>query len=217
MTAATIVGLLRKTKESGTISEVDEATVEVLRELAIPLVNGVWQLDRRQRVELAKRAVSCGAQIDTVVGTLSWKDFERFIAGVLEENNYKCIESFRRRGDSDTEGMEIDVVGVLGRRVVSVDAKMWGVRSGKTGALRTAAQRQASRTERLVTMLPRIAERLGISGGTYHLYPVLVTWLIEDVEIADGVPIVPVFKFNSFILDIEMYDDFMVSYPGELA
>ena len=53
-------------------------------------------------------------------------------------------------------------------------------------------------------------------GGEYEFIPIIVTWLVEEVEMHEGVPIVPVFKFNSFILNFEQYQDLMVSYRGQL-
>ena len=53
-----------------------------------------------------------------------------------------------------------------------------------------------------------------LTPGDYLLFPVLVTWLVEDVELHEGVPVVPIFKLNSFILDFYQYEDLMVSYLG---
>ncbi|MCK4566483.1 MAG: hypothetical protein KAU48_04155, partial [Candidatus Thorarchaeota archaeon] len=52
--------------------------------------------------------------------------------------------------------------------------------------------------------------------GPYTIIPVMVTWLVEEVELHEGVPVVPVFKLNSFIQDFEMYEDLVVSYTGQL-
>ncbi|MHA3964217.1 MAG: hypothetical protein AM325_011855, partial [Candidatus Thorarchaeota archaeon SMTZ1-45] len=53
-----------------------------------------------------------------------------------------------------------------------------------------------------------------LTSGNYRLVPVLVTWLVEDVELHEGVPVVPIFKLNSFILDFDQYEDLIVSYLG---
>ena len=42
----------------------------------------------------------------------------------------------------------------------------------------------------------------------------MVTWLVEEVEMHEGVPVVPVFKLNGFIQDFETYEDRIVSYHG---
>ena len=111
--------------------------------------------------------------------------------------------------------MEIDVIGVKGATIIAVDAKMWGTRSGKASALRTAAEKQKTRTQELSEELDRLAEKMGSLAMTeYQLFPVIVTWLVEDVELHEGVPVVPIFKLNSFILDLYQYEDLIVSYSG---
>ncbi|MHA1286813.1 MAG: hypothetical protein ACTSPB_05345, partial [Candidatus Thorarchaeota archaeon] len=55
-----------------------------------------------------------------------------------------------------------------------------------------------------------------MTKGQYTIFPIMVTWLVEDVEMHEGVPVVPVFKFNGFIQDFEMYEDRIVSYSGQL-
>jgi hypothetical protein len=175
------------------------------------------QLDREDRIQLAMEAVSLGVQVEKVVSLLNWKDFEGLVANILEENSFTCVESFRRRGNQELEGMEIDVIGVKGSTIVSVDAKMWGVRGGKSSALKTAAENQNGRTYVLSTELERLSKKMKtLQCGSYHLLPMIVTWLVEDVQFYDGVPIIPVFKFNSFMLQLPDYEEMIVSYKGEL-
>lgn len=115
-------------------------------------------------------------------------------------------------------GMEIDVVGVRGRTIIAIDAKMWGVRSGKGSALKTAAEKQKTRTLELSSELDRLSKKLtSLTNGSYTIFPVLVTWLVEDVELHEGVPVVPIFKLNSFIHELDNYEDLVVNYTGQLS
>jgi hypothetical protein len=148
---------------------------------------------------------------------MTWKDFEGFVAGILAENTYKCVESFRRVGNSEIHGMEIDVVGVRGRTIIAVDAKMWGVRGGKASALKTAAEKQKTRTFELSQELQRLFKKIpSLAEDTYTIFPVIVTWLVEEVEFHEGVPVVPIFKLNSFIQELEHHEDLVVSYKGQM-
>jgi hypothetical protein len=172
-------------------------------------------IDRTQRIDLAKIAVQKGASIGEIVEFLTWKDFEGFVASILIANNYQCIESFRRRGNSLVRGMEIDVIGVKGSIIIAIDAKMWGIRIGKAAALKTAAEKQKKRTQELSEELEKLSLKISdLRAREYQIFPVLVTWLVEEVEIHEGVPVVPIFKLNSFILDLDQYEDIMVSYSG---
>ncbi len=212
-----LIRALRATMSSETLSQPDDEVAGALTELGLQDQSGVWTLDRDSRVRLAFVAVERGVEIESVAMALTWKDFERLVAGILEENGYACVESFRRRGTSSLKGMEIDVIGHAGRRIVCVDAKMWNVRGGKASALGTAALRQKERTQRLVELLPSLSARLRLSHGKYHLVPAVVTWLVEDLEIFDGVPVVPVFKLNTFLIELDAEEDAFVSFVGDLA
>ena len=208
-----ITEILRQTKEGGEVSSTGSLTEEVLDQLGVSLSSGIpIQVNRTQRIDLARRAVKEGANIADVVDLLTWKDFEGFVASILSENTYRCVERYRRRGNSLIQGMEIDVIGVKGNTIISIDAKMWSIRSGKASALKTAAEKQKKRTLELSEELNKLSEKMGtLTERTYRLFPVLVTWLVEEVELHEGVPVVPIFKLNSFILDLDQYEDLVVS------
>ncbi len=208
---ARIVELLRKTREDPRIKQIEEGYRRVLEEERISSnENGVWIIKREHRIQLAIRAIELGASPERVIKELTWKDFEGLIASILQANGFRCIQSFRRRGDGSNRGMEIDVIGVRGHRILSIDAKMWGVRSGKSSALQAAAEKQVERSKRLANDLHALRERMGhLNEGRYDIIPVLTTWLIEDIEFHEGVPIVPVFKFNTFVLQLEEFEDML--------
>lgn len=212
-----IIEVLRRTKESGTIDDLSGLDTHYLASLGLVVVDATINVDRTSRVNLAALAVTYGASISSIVEEMNWKDFEVFVAHILTENNYRCVESYRRRGDSHTKGMEIDVVGVRGDKILAVDAKLWGVRGGKKAALQSAAQKQKERSGNLANELSRLSEKIpGLKSREYQIYPILVTWLVEEIELHDGVPLVPVFKLNSFIVNMDQYDDLMTSYIGSL-
>jgi hypothetical protein len=212
-----ILEVLQRTKETNTTEDLCGLDHEYLASLGLDLGQPSLTIDRTTRMNLAVQAVNLGALVASVVGEMTWKDFEVFVARILTENSYQCVESYRRRGNSEIKGMEIDVVGVRGNRIVAVDAKLWGVRGGKKTALQTAAEKQRERSRRLANDLSILAEKIPSLGAQdYRIYSVLVTWLVEEVELHNGVPVVPVFKLNSFIVDMDQYDDLMVAYRGSL-
>ncbi len=212
----TIIEVLKQTKENDELSLTNSEKIKLLDQLGIAnTCETTIIIDRNQRIDLAKRAVQLGASIGEIVEFLTWKDFEGFVASILSANNYQCVESFRRRGNSLVQGMEIDVIGVRGPIIIAIDAKMWGIRSGKTSALRTAAEKQKKRTQELSEELEKLSLKMSdLRAREYQLFPILVTWLVEEVEIHEGVPVVPIFKLNSFILDLDQYEDIMISYSG---
>ena len=215
---STILEILDQSKEIGIVVDFDCVDPDLCHELNLSInPDGTMTIDREKRIDLAMLITENGVEIAEVVKLMTWKDFEGLIASILSENNFACTESFRRRGTSDIKGMEIDVIGIRGRMALSVDAKMWSVRGGKASALRTAAEKQKERTFRLTSQLAQLSKKIpSMMKGLYTIIPVMVTWLVEEVELHEGVPVIPVFKLNSFIQDFEMYEDRVVSYTGQL-
>jgi len=215
---STILEILDQSKDTGKVTDLECVNTDLCYKFNLHVTQDeTITVDREKRIDLAMQVVELGAEIVEVVKLMTWKDFEGLIAGILSENNFRCTESFRRRGSSDVKGMEIDVIGVRGPMALSVDAKMWSVRGGKASALRTAAEKQKERTIRLTTQLSRLSEKIpSMVKGQYTIIPIMVTWLVEEVELHEGVPVVPVFKLNSFIQDFELYEDLVVSYTGQL-
>lgn len=215
---STILEILDQSKETGRVTDLECVDTNLCYEFNLQVdQDGYISVDREKRINLAMFVIEHGAEIAEVVKLLTWKDFEGLVASILSENNFSCTESFRRRGTSDVKGMEIDVIGIRGNVALSVDAKMWSVRGGKASALRPAAEKQKERTIRLTSQLERLSQKIpSMMAGEYNIIPVMVTWLVEEVEIHEGVPVVPVFKLNSFIQDFEMYEDLVVSYTGQL-
>ncbi|RDE14298.1 MAG: hypothetical protein C4K48_06250 [Candidatus Thorarchaeota archaeon] len=212
------IEILRQTKEGNIISHEEYIGRNVLEHFGLPRDSERRIIvDREKRVDIAMAVVGKGVDIAEVIGLLTWKDFEGLIATIMSENGFRCTESFRRRGNSSIRGMEIDVIGMHDRSVFSVDAKMWGIRGGKSSALCEAAVKQKERTVRLLAQREKLSEKLRpVVPGDYEFFPILVTWMVEDVELYEGVPVVPVFKFNTFILDFDTYRDLVVSYTGRL-
>ncbi|MHA1925440.1 MAG: hypothetical protein ACXABV_11750 [Candidatus Thorarchaeota archaeon] len=208
-----LMKILRESKEDNHLNEVDSGLGDILTAMgAVEIEAGKWKVDRSVRIDIALRAVSKGVEIERAVNLLTWKDFEGFVSNILTENDYRCVESFRKRGTSETRGMEIDVIGLRGNSIIAVDAKMWGIRIGKSSALKTAAEKQKERTKRLCKMMPLLAKKIdSLVNGYYTLMPVLVTWMVEEVVFHEGVPIVPVFLVNSFLQDIAVYEDLIAT------
>ncbi len=215
---STVLEILDQSKETGIVVDFECVDTDLCYELNLCVTqNGTMAVDREKRIDLAMLITEHGVEIAEVVKLMTWKDFEGLVASILSENSFACTESFRRRGTSDVKGMEIDVIGIRGHMSLSVDAKMWSVRGGKASALRTAAEKQKERTFRLTSQLPQLSKKIpSMMKGLYTIIPVMVTWLVEEVELHEGVPVVPVFKLNSFIQDFERFEDLVVSYTGQL-
>jgi len=214
---STVIEILDQSKDTGIVDDLESVDTDLCYNLNLHVnAEGKIVVDREKRIDLAMLLTEQGMEIADVVDLMTWKDFEGLVASILRENSFMCTESFRRRGTSHIKGMEIDVIGIRGHVSLSVDAKMWSVRGGKASALRTAAEKQKERTNRLTTQLQQLSKKIpSMTKGQYTIFPVMVTWLVEEVEMHEGVPVVPVFKLNGFIQDFEIYEDRIVSYSGQ--
>ncbi|MGY5881675.1 MAG: hypothetical protein RTV31_15595 [Candidatus Thorarchaeota archaeon] len=214
---STIIEILDQSKDTGIVDDLECVDTDLCYELNLHVdEESKIIVNREKRIDLAMLLTEQGVEIANVIELMTWKDFEGLVASILSENSFICTESFRRRGTSDIKGMEIDVIGIRGRMALSVDAKMWSVRGGKASALRTAAEKQKDRTNRLTSQLERLSKKIpSMTKGQYNIFPVMVTWLVEEVEMHEGVPVVPVFKLNGFIQDFEIFEDRVVSYSGQ--
>jgi hypothetical protein len=212
-----ILSLLGQSKNGSQVENLPRDLIHGLEGLDVRLETD-GSISRDARISLAVRAITLGCDVEEVIEQLTWKDFEGFVARVLLENDYQCIESFRRRGNRTERGMEIDVIGIKGSVILAIDAKMWGVRSSKASALRSAVSKQSARTARLANELDRLSARVvAMKAGEYTLIPILVTWLVEEVEIHEGVPVVPIFKLNAFLFDLNRFDDLVITFDGRLT
>jgi hypothetical protein len=214
----TLLSILKHSKNGDAIHSTSDMMTNVLEDLGGKSgTEMTWTLTRDQRIAVALKAISMGIDPESVVMNMTWKDFEGLVAQVLAENNYECTESFRRRGNKLEEGMEIDVIGVKGDSMLVIDAKMWGIRKYKASALVEAVKKQVVRTERLAAQLDRLTKRIpNLRPRKYELFPIMVTWLVEDVKLYEGVPVVPVFKLNSFLQELSHFQDMVISIEGVL-
>ena len=115
-----LIALLKTTKKGHVFIEdlkrdvriASDIVTELLRKLqlegAIYLVDDLVQADTAMRMQLAGKALSLGADIESTARLLRWQEFEEIAGVVLERNDYAVQRNvrFKRRGNK----MEIDVV-----------------------------------------------------------------------------------------------------------
>jgi len=143
--------------------------------------------DRLKAAILSLRFAGCDA--NKVARQLSWKDFEHLAAEILDSCGYKTRTNVRLVKPS----MEIDVVGINSGLALMVDCKHW--KRNNISAIANYARKQAARTSRLVVL------DAGIKGAV----PVILTLEAESVRFVEGIPVVPIAQFRSFVLEVQSY------------
>lgn len=139
------------------------------------------------RLYAAMLALHRGCDIEQVSMHLSWKDFEKLASEVLLSFGYRTqinVVLTKPR-------IEIDVVGVSSAFAIVVDCKHW--KRSNLSSITNFSTKQAARAEHLLKHDKKISLAV----------PVIMTLHSESVEFAGGVPLVPVHKFRSFVMDVK--------------
>jgi restriction endonuclease len=139
------------------------------------------------RLYTAMLALQLGCDIELASRHLFWKDFEKLASEVLTSLGYQTRTNVRLTKPR----MEIDVVGTSAGFAIAVDCKHWN-RSNRS-SVAAFSEKQAARAERLLKHDARISQ----------VVPVIMTLQAETVRFVGGIPIVPVHKFKSFVIEVK--------------
>ena len=122
-------------------------------------------------------------------GEAIWQNFERLVAFIFEANDFQVIinkiKTFKRKR------RQYDVIARKNDRIFLVECKKWAGNRHRPSALKKAIVQHKERTE--------FYENLTGEATT----PILVTLIEEDIKFYEDLPIVPIFKLNSFINEID--------------
>lgn len=145
------------------------------------------EFSESDRLYAAMLALQGGCDVEQVSTHLSWKDFEKLASEVLRSFGYRTLTNIHLAKPR----MEIDVVGVSSAFAIAIDCKHW--KRSSPSAISGFAKKQAARAKRLLTWDVRISQAV----------PVIMTLHAESVKFVHGVPVVPVHKFKSFVMDVK--------------
>lgn len=140
--------------------------------------------------------------IEDLLEGFDWRGFEEIIGEILNSNGFKIYRNFRFK---TKRRYEIDLVAIGNRRVLCIDCKQWGKGRYKKSGLRNAVEKQRERVKQLLKFLkknPIAQDKLNLK---YEFHPLIVTLLQEELIKENGVFIVPVWKLNSFLVELEDY------------
>lgn len=141
------------------------------------------------RLKAAAIALQMGCDAEQVSKHLSWQDFEKLTSQVLVSFGYKTQTNLR----FSKPRMEIDVVGVNSGFAIVVDCKHW--KRNNLSSISNYSRKQAARAERLIQHDKKISQAV----------PVILTLHAESVRFVSGIPIVPIFRFKSFVMDVKSF------------
>lgn len=140
------------------------------------------------KISAALLALRIGGDIEQVSTCLSWKDFEKLASELLTFFGYRTRTNVRL----SKPRMEVDVVGTdLDGFTLAVDCKHW--KRNNLTSISVFCEKQAARAKRLMEGDKSISQ----------VVPVVLTLHPDSVRFIHGVPLVPILKFRSFLIDVK--------------
>jgi Holliday junction resolvase-like predicted endonuclease len=156
-------------------------------------------------LEKIKKELLKGRTIEEILENFDWKDFEKTVSEIFLANNFKVKQNFifktKRR-------YEIDVLAIDERFIFCVDCKEWSRGRYKKTGLKYAAKDQEERLKQIKKFLKKnliARQSMKIDLEKQKFYPFIVTLFEEDLLKENETLFVPVWKLNSFLLNMEKF------------
>lgn len=210
-----IIALLGKTQNGPVSHEIINKHANVPHQVAekllqslqkadlINLKNGNVETGTLQRLKLAIRALTLGADIERVSSHLRWQEFETMTALALEQNRYEVTQNLRFKCKG--RRWEIDVVGCKKSLILCVDCKHWH-HALSLSALERIAVEQVERTKALADSSPNPAFKSinGYFEGA-KIVPIVLSLMDCRFKFYENVPIVPILQIQDFLNQLPEY------------
>jgi hypothetical protein len=172
-----------------TSNSVAESALSYLQDNKIGYVSkNAIKFSVSHKISAALLALRIGGDIEQVSTCLSWKDFEKLASELLTFFGYRTRTNVRL----SKPRMEVDVVGTdLDGFTLAVDCKHW--KRNNLTSISFFCEKQAARAKRLMEY----------DKSIFHVVPVVLTLHPDSVRFIHGVPLVPIIKFRSFLIDVK--------------
>lgn len=215
--AKLLTSLLKMTKASSVLIEdvkIDsrlplEYCSSLLKKLQhesiINIIDKQIEVDTTNRLKIAVKAISLGADIQDVSDNLDWREFEEITAIALKNNGYSVHNNVRfKRID---HRFEIDVVATKKPIVLCVDCKHWK-RAITPSTLKRIVEEQTHRTKALADSLTNKKRALPCTQWEKAMFiPAILSLIPNAFKFYYEVPIVPVLQIQDFISQLPLNMD----------
>ncbi len=141
-------------------------------------------------LEKIRKQIKSGRSIEDVLKKVDWKDFEKTVGEIFSQHNFKVKRNLRFK---TKKRYEIDIFASKRNFAICVDCKQWEQGRYKASAVKNSIKKQIERIEELKTHMKEVIK----------IYPMIITLFDEDIIKENNVFVVPVWKLNSFLLEIE--------------
>jgi Holliday junction resolvase-like predicted endonuclease len=222
-----LISLLKLTKDGPVLTECvnQDARIasDIVRKLLEKLQNedmlylkeDTVEANSDNRLRLAVKAASLGADVEHISAFLRWQEFEDIAAIALERNGYVVAKNVRFKHAG--RRWEIDVVGCRKPLVLCVDCKHWQ-RGLKPSALRKIVEAQVERAHALANTLPSAALKVEcVKWNRAKFVPVILSLIPSSFKFYDNVPVVPVLQLQDFLIQLPAQVESLTYFVKEFS
>ena len=189
-------------KEFGTES-LEEQVQSLKRKGLVTANHEFLEVTSHQRVMLAESLVRAGEDAQQVSRLLAWQEFEEFVETALDQSGFHSVRHVMFKGTVGRR--EIDVLAWNDVWILVVDCKHWSGVLARS-RMKGAAEAQVERTRALAER-PEIMRRQGLPRIDLPLVPLLLTLGEPRDRLIEGVPLVSLSRFSSFLQEASPYVD----------
>ncbi len=150
--------------------------------------------NKGDKVACSVLAVRLGCSVDEASQHIGWRDFEDFVAEIFVADGYTVKRTLRLKKPK----AEIDILAYRNGLGLAIDCKHWK-RTAGASSMRKVAELQTGRARRLVE-----SSEQGVPSLS-SIFPVVATLYEENVQLINGVPVIPVTRLGGFLREFEGY------------
>jgi protease II len=127
--------------------------------------------------------------LERVSTEVVWQNFERLVGFIFEVNEFQVnvnkVITFNKKR------RQYDVIAKKDDRTYLIECKKWAGNRYRLSALKKATEQHRERTN----FYRNLTEE--------EVIPIIVTLIEEDIKFYEDMPIIPIFRLNSFINEVE--------------
>jgi len=191
--------LEEKSIDLGKLSKESNLNKSLILEALKPLIEDGYITEYGEEIRVAEEAslyastlaLKLGASLKDLCTVIGWRNFENFVEKILLEYGYRTFRGFRLKKPR----LEVDVLALKEGFGLAVDCKHWH-KTLSSSTLNSIALKQVERAKTI------LSKERSLLGGRC-LVPVIVILYPSPIKFLDGVPIVPVEMFKSFVSEID--------------
>jgi protease II len=133
--------------------------------------------------------ISTVDDLERVSKEVIWQNFERLVGFIFEANNFQV--DINKVRTLNKKRRQYDVIAEKNDKTYLIECKKWSGNRYRLSAIKRAIEKHKDRAEFYRNLTGKDA------------IPIIVTFIEEDIKFHEDVPIVPIFRLNSFINELD--------------